>query len=61
MNVICETAMTHVSLYDRTRARLIAGWRNRAVTFKAISFAMIGVVNSVVDYGVFSDCARSAR
>jgi putative flippase GtrA len=45
--------MTHVSLYDRTRARLTAGWRNRAVTFKAISFAMIGVVNSAVDYGAF--------
>ncbi len=45
--------MTHVSLYGRVRARLIAGWRNRAVTFKAISFAMIGVVNSAVDYGVF--------
>ena len=53
VNVICETAMTHVSLYDRARARLIAGWRNRAVIFKAISFAMIGVVNSAVDYGVF--------
>ena len=60
MNVICETVMTHVSPYDRARARLIAGWRNRAVTFKAISFAMIGVVNSVVDYAVF-DCACSAR
>src|SRR6476661_5287006 len=53
VNVICETAMTHVSPYDRARTRLIAGWRNRAVTFKAISFAMIGVVNSVVDYAVF--------
>lgn len=53
MNVICETAMTHAPLYDRVCARLIAGWRNRAVTFKAISFAMIGVVNSAVDYGVF--------
>jgi putative flippase GtrA len=45
--------MTHLSLYDRTRTRLIAGWRNRAVTFKAVSFAVIGVVNSAVDYGVF--------
>src|SRR5207248_2649456 len=53
LNVICETAMTHVSPYGRARARLIAGWRNRAVTFKAISFAMIGVVNSAVDYGAF--------
>jgi putative flippase GtrA len=45
--------MTQVSLYDRARTRLIAGWRNRAVTFKAISFAMIGVVNTAVDYVVF--------
>jgi putative flippase GtrA len=53
VNVICEAAMTHVSLYDRARARLVAGWRDRAMTFKAITFAMIGVVNSAVDYGVF--------
>jgi putative flippase GtrA len=45
--------MTHVSLYDRARTRLIAGWRDRAVTFKAVSFAIIGVVNSAVDYCVF--------
>ena len=45
--------MTHVSLYGRARTRLIAGWRDRAVTFKAISFAIIGVVNSAIDYGVF--------
>ena len=45
--------MTHVSLYHGARDRLLAGWRNRAVTFKAISFAMIGVVNSAIDYGVF--------
>ena len=66
VNVICETAMTHVSLYDQVRARLVVGWRNRAVTFKAISFAMIGVVNSAVDYGVFLiarallDCSAAA-
>jgi putative flippase GtrA len=45
--------MTHVSLFHGARDRLLAGWRNRAVTFKAISFAMIGVVNSAIDYGVF--------
>jgi putative flippase GtrA len=45
--------MTHVSLYDRARTRLVASWRNRAVTFKAVSFAIIGVVNSAIDYGVF--------
>lgn len=45
--------MTHVSFYERTRARLIAGWRNRAVSFKAIAFAFVGVVNTAVDYCVF--------
>jgi putative flippase GtrA len=53
VNVICEAAMTDVSLYDRVRARLSAGLRNRAMVFKAISFALIGVVNSAVDYGGF--------
>jgi putative flippase GtrA len=45
--------MTHVSLYARTRARLIAGWRNRAVSFKALAFAFVGIVNTAVDYCVF--------
>jgi len=29
-------------------------WHERAVTLKAISFASVGVVNSAVDFGVFS-------
>jgi putative flippase GtrA len=45
--------MTHVSLYERTRARLVAGWRSRAISFKAIAFAFVGVINTVVDYCVF--------
>ena len=45
--------MTQVSLYDRARARLLAGWRDRAVSFKAIAFAMVGVVNTAVDYCLF--------
>ncbi len=45
--------MTHVSRDDRARARLVSGWSNRAVTFKATAFAMVGVVNSAVDYGDF--------
>jgi putative flippase GtrA len=35
------------------RARLNAAWRNRAVTMKAASFALIGAVNTVLDYCVF--------
>lgn len=34
-------------------ARLLHGWRKDAVSRKAISFALIGVVNACVDYGVF--------
>ena len=32
---------------------LLDAWRNRGVSVKALSFAMIGVVNTLVDYGVF--------
>ena len=52
-NVICEAAMPRISHYERARANLLAGWRNRAFGLKAIIFALIGLVNSVVDYGVF--------
>jgi putative flippase GtrA len=33
--------------------RLSASWRNRALSLKAISFALIGVVNTLVDYSIF--------
>jgi putative flippase GtrA len=33
--------------------RLSASWRNRTLSLKAISFALIGVVNSLVDYSIF--------
>jgi putative flippase GtrA len=36
------------------RDRLNKAWHDRAVTLKAISFALVGLVNSVVDFGVFS-------
>jgi putative flippase GtrA len=52
-NVICEAAMTRLSRYDRARAKLAAGWRDRALSLKAIAFGLVGVVNTVVDYGVF--------
>ena len=29
-------------------------WRERAFTLKAVSFALVGVVNLVVDFSVFS-------
>jgi putative flippase GtrA len=43
----------HVSLYERTRIWVLAGWRNRAVSFKAVVYALVGVVNTAVDYAVF--------
>src|SRR5215467_15398098 len=38
---------------DRLRYRLAAAWQRRAITLKAASFALVGLVNTVVDYGVF--------
>ena len=34
--------------------RLIAAWHERAIVLKAMSFAVVGVVNSAVDFGVFA-------
>jgi putative flippase GtrA len=36
-----------------TAADVLVGCRNRSVSFKAVAFALIGVVNTAVDYGVF--------
>jgi len=38
---------------ESTRAKLADAWRNRAISLKAISFGLIGVLNTAVDYGVF--------
>ena len=38
----------------RPLERLIAAWHERAIVLKAMSFAAVGVVNSAVDFGVFS-------
>ncbi len=45
--------MTLVSRYVRAREKLVAGWQNRALGLKAIAFGLVGVVNTVIDYGVF--------
>ncbi len=45
--------MARVSPYDLARSKLADAWRNRAVSLKAISFALVGVVNTVIDYSVF--------
>lgn len=38
---------------DPLARRLIQAWRDRAITLKAASFAVVGVVNTLIDYGVF--------
>ena len=45
--------MMQVSFYERARIWVLAGWRNRAVSFKAAVYALIGVVNTAIDYAVF--------
>src|SRR5215468_8687743 len=39
--------------FDRLQCRLTQARRDRAITLKAASFAMVGVVNTVVDYCIF--------
>lgn len=38
----------------RLTDRLIAAWHERALALKALSFAVIGLANSAVDFAVFS-------
>ena len=38
------------------RDRLLRAWHERAIALKAVSFAFVGLVNSAVDFGVFSFC-----
>jgi putative flippase GtrA len=45
--------MTLPPLLDRLARHLMQAWRDRAISLKAASFAVVGVVNTVVDYGVF--------
>ena len=40
--------------FEAVRRRLSEAWQDRAVTLKAVSFALVGVVNFAVDFGVFS-------
>jgi putative flippase GtrA len=38
----------------RLSERLMTAWHERAIVLKAMSFAVVGVVNSAVDFGVFA-------
>jgi putative flippase GtrA len=51
-----------MSLVQRLRSLcfwLLASWRSGAVSLKALLFALIGVINTIVDYSIFL-LARSA-
>src|ERR1700726_501970 len=56
-NVLSGAPMTaapqSAPLAKRLVERLAAAWHERAVLLKAISFALVGVVNTIVDAGVF--------
>jgi putative flippase GtrA len=41
------------ALFQRLKDRLERAWRERALSLKAASFAMIGVVNTLIDLAVF--------
>lgn len=58
-NVVFGKAMILPSHYKWARAKVVSGWRNRALSMKVISFGLVGVVNTAVDYSVFL-IARSA-
>jgi putative flippase GtrA len=45
--------MSRIPLHDIVPGPVLAAWRNRGVSLKAVSFAMVGVVNTLVDLGVF--------
>lgn len=39
---------------ERITKRLVVAWQERALALKALSFGLVGLVNSAVDFGVFS-------
>ena len=39
---------------SRLTDRLTVAWHERAIVLKAVSFGLVGLVNSAVDFGVFS-------
>lgn len=45
--------MKIVARLEALRLQLLHGWREGAVSRKAVSFALIGAFNAFVDYGVF--------
>src|SRR5205823_7265279 len=48
-----EPAMRVSAPLEHLQRRLAQAWRERAVMLKAASFALVGVVNTTIDYGIF--------
>lgn len=42
-----------MNLFRDIAVRIVSAWHERTVALKALSFALVGVVNAAVDYGVF--------
>jgi putative flippase GtrA len=42
-----------MNLFRNITCRIITAWHERTVALKAVSFALVGVINAAVDYGVF--------
>jgi putative flippase GtrA len=53
-DVLSGVAMQLPRPFERLSGRLTQIWRDRALMLKAGSFALVGVVNFAVDFGVFS-------
>jgi putative flippase GtrA len=45
--------MSFVGHLSTVRFWLLDGWRKRTLSLKAITFALVGVVNTLVDYSIF--------
>jgi putative flippase GtrA len=52
-NVICRVAMGRILLGGSLRRKVVALWRGWTLSRKAATFAMVGVINTAVDYCVF--------
>ena len=40
-------------LHRQQQSRLVQAWADRAISLKAASFAVVGVVNTLIDLGIF--------
>jgi putative flippase GtrA len=52
--VLSEPVMNALPPSEGAGRRLLAAWRQRAFALKAMSFALVGLVNFAIDFGVFS-------